>query len=150
MANLHKILRLDVMSGNCDNSQVKSAKYFKGGAAADVDNATIVGIKELIEGERELFKVEDVTDADVLVGIVSTPEVMYDQRGIGDDDLANFYNLANDAVRVHVAHEGDTFSIANADDATELAMGAKLVGKRIQTEVVGRYTYQVYSVQAKA
>ena len=147
MAN--KILRLDVMSGNRDNSQVKSARYYNADAVAAVENGTIVAIGGLDEGEREVHKVTPVAESDVLVGIVSTPELKYDQNGLGDSALANFKNEAGDVIRVHVLHEGDIFSIANLDSTADLACGAKLVAKHIQTEVCGRYTYQCFEVQAK-
>lgn len=141
-----KFIRLDVMSGNRDNSQVKSAKYFKNGAVAEVENGTVVAIKELVDGEREIHKVEDVTDTDTYVGLITTPEVEYEEKGYHGIDT--FVNKADVPVRVHVLHEGDIFSIGNSNDTADLAMGAKLVGKHIQTEVLGRFTYQVYEVQA--
>lgn len=142
-----KFIRLDVMSGNKDNSQVKSAKYYKSNAAAEVENGTIVGIKGLLDGEREVHRVEDVTASDTLVGIISTPEVEYSEDGYHDIDT--FVNKADDTIRVHVLHEGDIFSIGNSDETTDIAAGANLVAKHIQTEKVGRFTYQVYEVQAK-
>jgi len=147
MAN--KVLRLDVMSGNKDNSQVKSARYYNADAVAVVENGTIVAIGGLDDGEREVHKVTPVTDEDALVGIVSTPEVNYDQNGVGDTDLANFINGKGEVIRVHVLHEGDIFSIANLGSTADIACGAKLVAKHIQTETVGRYTYEVFEVQAK-
>lgn len=148
MAN--KIVRLDVMSGNRDNSQVKSARYYEADVATAVENGTIVSIGGLDTNEREIHKVAPVEADDVLVGIVTTPEVIYDQRGIGDGDLGNFINAKGDVVRVHVLHEGDIFSIANLGSTVDLDCGAKLVAKHIQTEVVGRYTYEVFEVQALA
>ena len=148
MAN--KILRLDVMSGNRDYSQVKSARYYESDVATAVENATIVAIGGLEDGEREVHKVTPVTGADTLVGIVSTPELIYDERGLGDSDLGNFINVAGDVVRVHVLHEGDIFSVANLGSTADIECGAKLVAKHIQTENVGRYTYEVFEVQAKA
>lgn len=148
MAN--KIIRLDVMSGNRDNTQVKSAKYYVDDVATAVENATIVGIGGLVDGEREVHKVTPVAETDTLVGIVSTPEVIYDQRGIGDGDLGNFKNEADDVIRVHVLHAGDIFSIANYKDTADIACGANLVAKYIQTETVGRYVYQVFEVQPVA
>lgn len=148
MAN--KIVRLDVMSGNRDNSQVKIAKYYEDDVTAAVENGTIVGIGGLLAGEREIHKVTPVESTDVYVGIVTTPEVIYDQRGVGDGDLGNFINAKDDVIRVHVLHEGDIFSIANVASTADLDAGAKLIAKHIQTEVVGRYTYQVYEVQALA
>ena len=143
----YRILRLDVMSGNRDNSQVKSAKYFKDGKSVAVENGTLVEIKGLLDGEREIHEVIDVTDEATYVGIISTPEVIYDQRGIGDGDLGNFINEADVPVRVHVLHAGDFLSFTNGEE-TDLSMGAKLIGKFKGKEVVGRYTYFCYEVEA--
>lgn len=142
-----RFIRLDVMSGNKDNTQVKSAKYFKDDAVAPVENGTIVAIGGLLDGEREIHKVTDVTAESTYVGIVSTPEVEYEERG--NRGIETFANEADATVRVHVLHEGDIFSIANLDSKEDLACGAKLVAKHIQTEVVGRFTYEVFEVQAK-
>lgn len=145
MAN--KFVRLDVMSGNRDNSQVKSAKYFKDNESVGVENGTIVAIGGLLEGEREIHKVVDVTDTDTYVGIITTPEVEYEEKGYHDIDT--FINKADEPVRVHVLHAGDIFSIGNSDNTDDIAAGAQLVAKHIETEKVGRFTYQVYEVQAK-
>ncbi len=142
-----RFIRLDVMSGNKDNTQVKSAKYFKDDAVAPVENGTIVAIGGLLDGEREVHKVTDVADDSTYVGIVSTPELEYEERG--NRGIETFSNEADAVVRVHVLHEGDIFSIANLESKEDLACGAKLVAKHIQTEVVGRFTYEVFEVQAK-
>ena len=143
-----RFIRLDVMSGNRDNTQVKSAKYFKDGEPAQVENGTIVAIKGLVEGEREIHKVTAVGEADTYVGLVTTPELTYDESKYNGIDV--FTNAKDDVIRVHVLHAGDIFSIGNSDSTEDMAMGANLVGKHIATETVGRFTYQVYEVQAKA
>lgn len=143
-----KFVRLDVMSGNKDNAQVKSAKFYNDGAVAEVENGTIVAIEGLLDGEREVHKVTPVTEESAYVGIVSTPEVEYEERGYHGIDT--FVNKADDVVRVHVLNVGDVFSIGNSKETADLACGSKLVAKHIQTETVGRHTYQVYEVQAKA
>lgn len=142
-----RFIRLDVMSGNKDNTQVKSAKYFKDDAVAPVENGTIVAIGGLLDGEREVHKVTDVADDSTYVGIVSTPELEYEERG--NRGIETFSNETDAVVRVHVLHEGDIFSIANLESKEDLACGTKLVAKHIQTEVVGRFTYEVFEVQAK-
>lgn len=146
----HMILRLDVMSGNRDNTQVKSGMYFKDGEKAAVDNGTFVEIKKLMDGEREIHEVVDVTDSAVMVGVISTPELMYNQNGIGDRDLGNFFNEAEVPVRVHVLHEGDFLSIANGDKKADFNIGAKLMAEYQGTEVVGRYTYECFEIKAQA
>ena len=145
MAN--KVVRLDVMSGNRDNTQVKSAKYFKDGAVAPVENGTLVAINGLLDGEREVHEVVDVEADSLLVGIVSTPEVEYEERGV--HSLETFANEAGEVIRVHILHEGDCFSIANGTETTDMECGAKLVAKHMGTEVVGRLTYEVFEVRAK-
>lgn len=143
----YPIVRLDVMSGNSDNTQVKSAKFYAKGKPAAVENGTIVGIKKLIENEREIHEVNAVAETDVLVGIVSTPEVDYDER----KQIEDFINEADVPCRVHVLHEGDFFSIADGKtSATDIACGAKLVAEYQRDEVVGRFTYHCYEVKAKA
>lgn len=143
----YPIVRLDVMSGNSDNTQVKSAKFYAQGKPAAVENGTIVGIKKLIENEREIHEVNAVAETDVLVGIVSTPEVDYDER----KQIEDFINEADVPCRVHVLHEGDFFSIADGKtSATDIACGAKLVAEYQRDEVVGRFTYHCYEVKAKA
>lgn len=141
-------VRLDVLSGNRDNSQVKSAKFKKDGEFAAVENGTIVGIKKLMDGEREIHEVNPVTDEDVLVGIVSTPELMYDERL---KSITDFINEEGNPCRVHILHEGDFFSITDGKDSAEdIACGAKLVAEYQKDEIVGRLVYHCYEVKAKA
>lgn len=144
MAN--KIVRLDNMAAQKVPSLVKSARYYKGGEKAPVENGVIVGVGALEDCEREIHKVEDVKDTDMMVGIVCTPEVMYDERL---RDVADFENAKGDAVRVEVFQVGDIFSIANGDVTTDMDLGAKLVAKHMGSEVAGRYTYEVFEVVAK-
>lgn len=145
---IYRPIRLDVMSGNRDNSQVKSAKFFKDDAVAPVENGTVVAIGGLLEGEREIHKVVDVTDADTFVGLVTTPELEYAENGYHGIEM--FCNEKDEPVRVHVLHEGDIFSIGNLGSTEDIACGAKLVAKHIETEVCGRIVYEVFEVQAKA
>lgn len=144
----YKFVRLDVMSGNRDNTQVKSGMYFKDGEKAPVENGTIVAVKKLVDGEREIHEVVDVTESDTYVGVVTTPEIIYDQAGIGDGNLANFRNEAGEPVRVHILHAGDCLSIGNGGEAADLAMGAKLIGEYQYTERVSGYDLHVYEVKA--
>lgn len=146
----HMILRIDNMSGVRDNSQVKSGMFMKDGVPTEVDNAVFVEIKNLMDGEREIHEVVEVTDDSVYCGVISTPELLYDTRGIADRDLGNFFNEAGVPVRVHVLHEGDTLSIANGDKTADFNIGAKLTARHIQTETVGRYVYECFELVAQA
>ena len=103
-----KFVRLDVMSGNKDNTQVKSAMYYDGSdAPAAVENGTIVAIGGLLDGERELHKVVDATGTDAYVGIVTTPEVECDEKGYHGIDT--FDNVLNRVIhRVFTGFNGKT------------------------------------------
>lgn len=144
--NKYRFVRLDRMSGNRDNTQVLSAKYFKDGNPSQVENGTIVAIKGLLEGERELFEVVDVTDDATLVGIVTTPEVEYEENGY--HGLETFVNEKDSAIRVHVLHPADFFSLGNYDKTEDIKCGAKLVAKHKQTEKCGRFTMECFQVES--
>lgn len=122
---------------------------------------------ELVAGEREVYVGSDVTAKDTLgnVALIAAPEVPYDER---IKNLDEFINEAGKNVRGYRLHSGDIFSVtkealAGLDapakgNIVELAAGNKLsvaasatagstaVGKIIDVETVGRYTYYVIKV----
>lgn len=136
MAN--KIVRLDVMAATKDDSLVKSAKY-----TGAIQNGEIVELGKLVSGEREIFEAKAATEDSAVVGIVCTPEVIYDQTGVGDRDLSNFINADGDIIRVDILTVGDTFSIANEGVGADKEY-ANITAEFQGTEKVGRYTYNVY------
>ena len=144
MAN--KIVRLDNVAATKVPSLLKSAKYMVSDVAKAVENGELVAIGELVTGEREIHKATDPTSADELIGIVCTPEVIYDESGIGDKDLANFKNEADAVIRVAILQKGDIFSIANDSVSADKEVASTVVAKFMGTEVCGRYTYNVYEV----
>ena len=143
-------VRLDVMSGNKDNSQVKSGRYYADSATAAMANGTIVSIGELETGEREIHKLAAAAATDTYVGIVTTPEI--DPSGVnrGINEIKNFTNPAGAVVRVHVLHAGDIFSRGGDSNTSDLTLGKLLVGKYLGAEVVGGETLRVYEVQSVA
>lgn len=142
----YKFLRKDNMSSIRDLSQIKSAKYFdENDQPAAIENGTIVDIGDLITGEREVHKVTAVTSSSKYVGIVSTPELEYDERGYHGVDT--FINEAGAIIRVDVLHVGDIFTLGNVSATTDIAAGANLVAEHQATETIGRYAGQVYEVK---
>lgn len=142
----YKFVRIDNMSAVRDNSLMRSAKYFKDGVEADVENGTIVEVKTLLSGEREIHEAVPVTEESVEVGLVTTPELEHDERGY--HDIETFINKAGEPIRIHLFHAGDTFSIGNSKDKEDIALGKHLVAKHIETEINGRYEYQCFRVYA--
>ena len=171
MANeKHAVIRTDNMMGTDVGTYLDSVRFFdSNNKAAAIDNGNVVVVGALLEGERELHKATAPTAAADLdtIGLVATPEVMYDER---KKNLYDFYNEAGTNVRVYYLHHGDEFGVTEealvaADitavkvgDAVELMAGTKLkvaasatsgstqVGKIIAIEKAGRYTYYVVRV----
>lgn len=169
MANaIHAVVRTDDMTGTDVRSQLVSVKYMGANknTPTDIDNGHVVLLDKLIEGEREVYVGTDVTANSKLsdVVLIASPEVMYDERL---KNLSDFYNEADTIARAYHIHSGDIFSVtAEALGGTkavgnivELAAGTKLtsaasasgsgttvVGKIIEIEKVGRYTYYVIKV----
>ncbi|MBQ0036419.1 MAG: hypothetical protein KBT35_05835 [Firmicutes bacterium] len=143
----YKIIRKDNMAATSNGALIKSAKFFNGSDnAADVENGTIVSIGALLDGEREIHKVKAATTTDTYVGIVCTPEVIYDQTGVGDTDLGNFKNGKDEVITVNVLAVGDIFSIANEGAGADKKY-ANVTAKFLGTEKTGKLTYNVYEVQ---
>ena len=131
-----KVVRIDNCAFTKNPSLIKSAKF--DGA---IENGTLVFVGGLMEGEREVHEI--TTDGEGMVGIVCTPEVEYDEKGY--HGLETFTNREGDVVRVGILHKGDIFSVTEVD-AEDITMG-DVVAKHIETDVVGRLTYQVFEVQ---
>lgn len=146
MANM--VVRLDNVQATHDGSLLKSAKYFNSSdKKTEVQNGVLVTIGELLTGEREIHKATDVASGDTYIGIVCTPELIYDQTGLGDTVLENFTNAADEVIRVAILERGDIFSIANEAAAGADKTVGDLTAKFMGTEKSGRYTYNVYEVQ---
>ncbi len=140
-----KIVRLDNVAATKVPSLLKSAKYMVSDVATEVENGVLVAVGKLVDGEREIHKATEATSGDENVGIVCTPELIYDERGVGDADLANFKNEADAPIRVAILQRGDIFSVANEGVGSDKEVGL-LTAVFMGTETVGRYTYNVYEV----
>lgn len=149
MAN--RIVRLDNVSATRVPSLLKSAKFMgtDGATPTAIENGQLVAIRGLMDGEREVHVAVEPEAADTVIGVVCTPEVIYDERGLGDSDLGNFINGAGEVIRVAVLQKADIYSYADATSATDVddVTAGTLTAKHLATEVCGRYTYKVVEVQ---
>lgn len=167
MANaIHAVVRTDAMAGTDVRGQLVSVKYMGAdkNTPTDIDNGNVVLLDKLAEGEREVYVGTDVAANSKLsdVVLIASPEVMYDERL---KNLSDYYNEADTISRGYHIHSGDTFSVTGealngtkaVGDIVELAAGTKLtsaasgsgatvVGKIIEIEKVGRYTYYAIKV----
>lgn len=171
MAN-YAVVRTDLMYATDVRSGLVSTKYMgaDGATPTEIENGSVLKVKTLMEGEREIYVGEEVAADDKLENIVliAAPEVMYDER---KKNLHEFINEKDKAVRGYRIHNGDIFSVTKealignespaVGNIVELAAGTKLnvvdaasgatvVGKIIEVEIVGRYTYYVILVDEAA
>lgn len=142
-----KVVRLDNMAATKVPSLIKSAKYMESDVATAIENGELVTVGALVDGEREIHKATAPVGGDTNIGIVCTPELLYNQNGVADGDLANYTNEANAVIRVMILQKGDIFSIAGESTSADKDVDGEVVAKFMGTEVAGRYTYNVYEVQ---
>ena len=170
MANEKKyaVVRTDNMFGTDVRAGLVSVKYMgaDGAKAEEIENGCVVKLKELAEGEREVFVGVTPTAEDDLndIVLIATPEVMYDER---KKNLDQYVNEAGKISRGYRMHEGIYSVTAEAligtpakGNIVELTAGTKLnavasatgsatkVGKIIDVETAGRHTYYVIRIGA--
>ena len=177
MAEKYSVVRTDNMMGTDVGTYLDSVRFYNvktvDGESVDVEaeieNGNVVAVGDLLKGERELHRaVAPAANTDLKkIGLVATPEVIYDER---KRSLDQFINEAGGNVRVYYLHSGDEFGVTieglnvasgytpKVGDAVELMAGTKLnvkatatngstqVGKLIAIEKAGRYTYYVVRV----
>lgn len=164
----HGVIRTDLLAGTDVRSELVSVRYQPSDTMTDIDNGNVVLLGDLEEGSRTVFKGgtpaknSDLND----VALIASPEVVYDEHVHG---LDKYYNEAGKISRGYRLHENDIFSVTiDALDAAatpevgnivELQAGTKLkvvssatasattVGKIIDINVVGNYTFYVVEVQ---
>lgn len=166
----HGVVRTDLLAGTDVRSELVSVRYQPSNTMTAIDNGNIVALGELeVDGSnvrsRTVYKgltpTANNTISDVV--LVASPEVMYDERLKG---LENYYNEAGKISRGYRLHEHDIFGVT-ADalsftgtiavgNGVEIQAGTKLkvtatvgekaIGKIIDINVVGRYTYYAIEI----
>lgn len=169
----YAVVRTDRLTGTDDRARLVSVRYnvtstVEGQTVytpTEIENGSIVLLGDLEEGSREIYvgtaPAANSELADVV--LIANPEVMYDERLRG---LDKYINPAGKAIRGYRLHTHDIFSAtAEAFDGTpekgkivELKAGTKMkvvssatngstgIGKIIDVNVVGSYTYYVVEV----
>jgi len=159
------IIRLDNVGFTKNPALIKSVKYLPADVATAIENGQFVAIGGLVAGEREVHKATTPTATATNFGIVCTPELSY--REAGYNGLDTYENEAGQVIRVGILGKGDIYSatVEGFDKApavgniVELQAGTKgkvvatltasstQVGKIIEIETVGRFTFYVVEVQ---
>lgn len=118
-------VRTDKMLGTTSAPYLVSARYQVSDVDTAIENGSIVELKGLMEGQRELYIAGKPT-ADATLGklaLVATPEVDPDPR---KRTLSDFINEAGSNIRCYILHSGDIFSIPKAGVDGDATVGSKL------------------------
>jgi hypothetical protein len=165
----HAVYNSDNVSATTDGAKIVSAKYMgaDGNTATEIDNANVVKITALVDGEREVWTAVTPSASDSIsdVVIVTTPESFKEAVTKADKNLENFTNAAGSTIRGFHFTSGDTFSASaeafastpsvgdtvSLTDGTKMAVGDSATGTKIgviidKTELP-RYT--LYGVKVK-
>lgn len=164
----HGVVRTDLLAGTDVRSELVSVRYQPSDTMTDIDNGNVVLLGALEDGSRTVYKGATPAANSGLkdIALIASPEVIYNEHIHG---LENYYNEAGKISRGYRLHQKDIFSVtADALDAAatpevgnivELQAGTKLkvvssatastttVGKIIDINVVGRFTFYVVEVQ---
>lgn len=162
----HGVVRTDKMYGEDNGTGLASVRYQPSNTKTDIDNGNVVLLNGLEGDSREVYVgvTPAVNSAIKDIVLIASPEVMYDER---KRDLDEFYNEAGKIARGYHLHTNDIFSVTKdaldgketpeKGDVVELKAGTKLnvaaeatggstvVGKIIDINIVGKYTY--YAIQ---
>lgn len=129
----YAVVTRERMTTEWDGSKRLSAKYLPSDVETAIENGNVVKLEGLVTGEREIYKaVTPAVDTELkAIGLVTTPEVVADER---KKNLEDFRNEAGEEITVDKLFSGDVFSItAEGFDGTpavgaivELKAGVKL------------------------
>ena len=155
---MNAVVRTDKMFATDNRAGLVSVR-----TEAAIDNGNVLAIHGLEEGSREVYVGVAPITGDTInnIVLVASPELMYDEH---KHNLDEFQNAAGSIARGYRLHSGDVFSVTkealvgepaidatvttDADTSTKLAVGGSgtPIGKIIDIEVAGRYTYYVIQV----
>lgn len=159
----HAVVRTDLLDGTDVRGQLVSVKYMgaDGATPTEIDNGNVLKVEALIDGEREVYigatPAADTAITDIV--LVASVEVMYDER---KKNLDEYVNEADKICRGYRLHHGNIFSVTaealtgtptkgstvTLEAGTKLSVGGSgtAVGKIIDVETAGRYTYYVIKI----
>ena len=169
MAN-YAVVRTDKMQGTDVRDGLVSVRYQPSATMTAIENGNVVLLDGLETGSREVFKgaTPAANSALAKVVLIATPELLYDER---KKALNEFRNEAGEIARGYHFHTNDIFSVTKTaldgaetpvvGDVVELKAGTKLnvvaaatgatsgstvIGKIIDINTVGAYTYYAIMV----
>jgi hypothetical protein len=116
------------MQSEFDGTKRISGKYLPSAVATAIENGNVVLIGSLVTGEREVYTLTTpaANSALTAIGVVTTPEVMADER---KKNLDEFRNEAGEVITVDKLCSGDIFSVT-----VDALTGTKAVGNVVELQ----------------
>lgn len=167
----HAVVRTDLMTGTDVRSELVSVRYQPSATMTAIDNGNFVVLGDLETGSRTVYKgATPAANTDISkVVLVATPELMYDERKKGLDE---FENEAGTIARGYRLHSHDIFSVTadaltlsvsgktapevgnvvelqantKAKVVASATSGSTVLGKIIDINIVGKYTFYVIEI----
>lgn len=121
------VVRTDNMKAT-SNGNIRSAKYYVSTTATVIENGNLVQVDTLLDASanREIFKaIAPANLTDKNIGVVATPEIIYDESLTSGGALDQFVNAAGQPITVLMLAKGDILSISDEcvteiDDADDI------------------------------
>ena len=152
------IVRLDNIAATKNGTFIKSVKLNK-----ELQNGSIVEIGGLVTGEREMHVTATPKVTTTYFGMLTTPEIMYDEK----KQIKDFINTTEKPARATILQKGDIFSVTvEAFTETPIVgkiielgttevmkvvatatVGSTVIGKVVEIDIVGTNTFYVVEVQ---
>lgn len=127
---MYAVYNSDNASATTDGSKIVSAKYMgdDGATPTEIENANIIKLTNLVEGEREVWEAVTPSASDAIsdVVIVTTPESFKEANLKSDANLEKYINPAGKTLRGFHFTSGETFSASTEAFTTKPAIGDKV------------------------
>jgi hypothetical protein len=95
---------------------IRSAKFYVSTTATKIDNGNLVQVDVLLDASanREIYKaITPANLTDKNIGVVATPEIIYDETTKAGGSLQNFENAAGSNITVLILEAGDVLSVSD-------------------------------------
>ena len=125
------------------NGNIRVAKYYVNTTPNVIENGMLVEVGSLLSEstDREMFKAITATNAsNKNIGVVATPELIYDEQLKSTGALENFRNAAGQPITVLMLAPGDILSVS--DECIDILAGESAPAK-------GNYVYLTTAIKWK-
>lgn len=120
---------------NLDSDLYPMTVTGKNGTGGELENGAFVAIGSLEDNElgRETYALSKLAEGDTVIGFVSSPSLMYDER----EDERQFVCKQDELIRTYIPNSTTvgTFALKHFDNGASLQKGDKLTPKATTTQL---------------